>query len=413
MLGNVDLKFYLSIFLRRLPYFIVIVTFFSAVGIAVASILPPTYRSSAALLVEAPQIPGELAQSTVPTNPVEQIQIIQQRLMTRANILSLAEKFQIYADQPGMPADAIVADMRARTSLWPQAPGPRSGGGATIITVSFSSPDPQEAAEVTNELVTLILQENVSLRTGRAEDTLEFFQGDRPGRGHARVLPGRGRAALGRARPHLPAHDGLQGRERHRAARQPGVPPQPAGDPAGAPAAVRARGDGAAGRARAHRADLRAHRPGGGRRRCGHGRGARPSRAARPARPGALDLLGVEPQHPAARDPHRRARGDRRRAARRARPRERRAQRVRGAARRDRRPARVHRRGEGAHRRRPRRARRLDQGDPGQRAHPRRDAARLCQRAGPVQRRGRPARHRLGGRAARGDEQGPALLARR
>ena len=46
MLGNVDLKFYLSIFLRRLPYFIVIAAFVSAVGIAVASILPPIYRST-------------------------------------------------------------------------------------------------------------------------------------------------------------------------------------------------------------------------------------------------------------------------------------------------------------------------------------------------------------------------------
>jgi polysaccharide biosynthesis transport protein len=177
-MGNVDLKFYLSIFLRRLPYFVVIAAFFSAVGIAVASILPPTYSSSASILVEDPQIPGELAQSTVPINPIEQIQIIEQRLMTRANILSLADKFAIYADQPDMPADAVVTDMRARTTLAPTAPGPRDRGGATIIQVSFSSDDPQEAAAVTNELVTLILQENVSLRTGRAEDTLAFFQNE-------------------------------------------------------------------------------------------------------------------------------------------------------------------------------------------------------------------------------------------
>ena len=93
-LGNVDLKFYLSIFLRRLPYFIVIAAFLSAVGIAVASILPPLYSSTAKILVEAPQIPGDLARTTVPIDPVEQIQIIEQRLMTRANILSLADKLE-------------------------------------------------------------------------------------------------------------------------------------------------------------------------------------------------------------------------------------------------------------------------------------------------------------------------------
>jgi succinoglycan biosynthesis transport protein ExoP len=177
MLGNVDLKFYLSIFLRRLPYFLVIAAFLTAVGVAVASILPPVYRSTATILVEAPQIPGDLAQSTVPIDPVEQIQIIEQRLMTRANILSLADRFDVYADQPGVSANAVINDMRARTELTPIAPGQRNPG-ATMIEVAFSSEDPAQAAEITNELITLILQENVSLRTGRAEDTLEFFEGE-------------------------------------------------------------------------------------------------------------------------------------------------------------------------------------------------------------------------------------------
>jgi polysaccharide biosynthesis transport protein len=177
MLGNVDLKFYLSIFLRRLPYFVVIAAFLSALGIAVASILPPVYRSTASILVESQQIPGDLARSTVPVNPIEQIQIIEQRLMTRANVLSLASRFDIYADQPGISADAVVADMRARTSFQP-AGGGHNNPGATIIRVSFESEAPQQAAEVTNELVTLILQENVNLRTGRAGDTLDFFEGE-------------------------------------------------------------------------------------------------------------------------------------------------------------------------------------------------------------------------------------------
>jgi uncharacterized protein involved in exopolysaccharide biosynthesis len=113
----------------------------------------------------------------VPINPIEQIQIIGQRLMTRANLLSLADRFGLYADQPGISANAVIADMRARIELVPTAPGPRTPG-ATTIEVAFSSKNPAEAAKVANELVTLILEENVSLRTGRAEDTLGFFRGE-------------------------------------------------------------------------------------------------------------------------------------------------------------------------------------------------------------------------------------------
>ena len=177
MLANVDLKFYLSIFMRRVPYFLVIAAFLSAIGIAVASMLPPVYRSTAAILVESQQIPGDLARSTVPINPMEQIQIIEQRMMTRANILTLASRFNIYADQPGVTADSIVTDMRSRVEFRPAGGGGRNPG-ATIINISFSSEDPREAADITNELVTLILQENVSLRTGRAGDTLDFFENE-------------------------------------------------------------------------------------------------------------------------------------------------------------------------------------------------------------------------------------------
>ena len=179
-MGQLDLKFYLSIFLRRLPYFLVIAAFISAIGIAVASILPPLFRSSATILVESPQIPDNLARTTVPVNTGEQVQIIQQRLLTRANLLNLADRFGLYADRPGMTANAIVDDMRSRIQIAPSGGGntKKPAPGAPVIEVSFSSPEPRQAADVTNELVTLILQENVSLRTGRAENTLSFFEAE-------------------------------------------------------------------------------------------------------------------------------------------------------------------------------------------------------------------------------------------
>ena len=111
-MDKLDLKFYWSVFLRRLPYFLVVLALLSAIGVTVAMILPPVYRSSASMLVEPQQIPGDLAQSTVPVNPFEQVQIIEQRLMTRANLTALADRIGLYADQPDLSAGAKVTDMR-------------------------------------------------------------------------------------------------------------------------------------------------------------------------------------------------------------------------------------------------------------------------------------------------------------
>jgi uncharacterized protein involved in exopolysaccharide biosynthesis len=176
-----DFKFYLSLFLRRLPWFAVLMAIGTALGLALASMLPPVYIAQARLLVESEQIPGNLAASTVQTQSTEQIQIIQQRILTRAALLELANRLQVYAPAPSQPArvmsaDDTVTDMRERirivTTGGPSRRGPEE---AVIVTVSFEAPTAAMAAQVTNELVTMILNEDVSLRTGVAGQTLDFF----------------------------------------------------------------------------------------------------------------------------------------------------------------------------------------------------------------------------------------------
>lgn len=176
---TMDLRFYLSLFLRRLHYFLIIFALGSVIGLTLARILPPVYVAQALLVVESEQIPDSLAASTVQADAVEQLQIIQQRILTRQNLLDMANRLQIYAgsaDRPALrlPADEIVEDMRKRIDIF------TSGGGSrdkqvTLIRVGFQAETPQLAAAVANELVTMILRENVTMRTGVTGQTLEFF----------------------------------------------------------------------------------------------------------------------------------------------------------------------------------------------------------------------------------------------
>jgi succinoglycan biosynthesis transport protein ExoP len=180
-MGSLDLKYYWAVFRRRLPYFLVISTLIAAVGLTVAFILPPVYTSSASLLAEPQQIPGQLAEPTAEINPFEQIQIIEQRIMTRANLYDLAQRIGLYAGETEMSVGSIISDMRDRIEFIGFEPDPtvRPGTpGAIIVGVSFSAPSPPLAAKGANELVSLILQENVRMRTDRASDTLDFFQGE-------------------------------------------------------------------------------------------------------------------------------------------------------------------------------------------------------------------------------------------
>jgi uncharacterized protein involved in exopolysaccharide biosynthesis len=176
-----EVRFYLSLFLRRLPYFLLFVVIGTVVGLTLAKFLPPVYLAEARLVVESEQIPDELAASTVRTEATEQLQIIQQRILTRDRLLEMANRLQIYQPVAGVSArrlapDEIVQDLRERirivTTGGAVARGPAQ---ATLVSVSFEAPTAALSASVTNEVVTLILQENIAMRTTVAGQTLDFF----------------------------------------------------------------------------------------------------------------------------------------------------------------------------------------------------------------------------------------------
>lgn len=177
-----DLRFYLSRFLRRAHWFLLVVVLCTMAGVFAARVLPAVYVASALLVVESEQIPDALARSTVQTQAGEQLQIIEQRILARDKLLDVANRLRVYdviragAERP-LTAGEIVTDMRERVEI--DITIDRGGAGgmqATLVRVSFDAPTAALAAAVTNELVTLILSEDVAMRTVVARQTLEFFQ---------------------------------------------------------------------------------------------------------------------------------------------------------------------------------------------------------------------------------------------
>lgn len=165
-----ELKFYLRLIMRRLPILLAIIILCSALGLIQALRLPAIFAADARLLVESPQISDELV--TVEVAADEEIQIIRERLLTRANLLEIADDFDVFTDYAEMTPDRIVDAMSQATRI-------RNRGGrnqATVITVSFEARTGQIAADVVNEYVTRITNASVELRTERAEGTLEFFE---------------------------------------------------------------------------------------------------------------------------------------------------------------------------------------------------------------------------------------------
>lgn len=169
---NLDLVFFWKLFWRRLPVMSVFIILCSGLGAITALKMPETFETSARLLVESPQIPDEMVQSTIRTDATEQLDIIEQKLLTRANMIDIAQKFDVFENMRDMEPDTVVQKMRENTRIRRTAGRDR----ATLMTISFSGRSAQIVANVVNDYVTLVVEENTDFRTTRAEGTLDFFE---------------------------------------------------------------------------------------------------------------------------------------------------------------------------------------------------------------------------------------------
>ena len=148
-----------------------------AIGTAVVMLWPPTYQSEGKILVESQQIPIDLVRPTVTATGSERVATIQQRVMTRDNLLKIADKYQLYADQREKLSRTEILDlMRANTIIKPIVLDPQSNQNLTVaITVGFTDRRADIATRVANELITLFLNEDARNRTSRATETTKFL----------------------------------------------------------------------------------------------------------------------------------------------------------------------------------------------------------------------------------------------
>jgi uncharacterized protein involved in exopolysaccharide biosynthesis len=127
-----------------------------------------TYRSEATILIEDQDIPESFIGARMSTFASQQVKLISQRLLTVQNIMGLVEKFDLYEPtDPGVPVSAsILADYfredmeleLINESVIDQQG--REASASIAFKLAFKSAEPETALQVTEELVTLFLNEN-------------------------------------------------------------------------------------------------------------------------------------------------------------------------------------------------------------------------------------------------------------
>lgn len=177
-----DIRDYIVAFRRRQTLVLIIFTVLFITTLLAAFLWPPTYRSTATILIEEQAIPSDLVRSTITTYAWQRIQTISQRVMTRANLLEIVDKHKLYQGKRAFETNEEITErMRNDIKLEPVSTGvidPRTGNPrvATIaFTLSFDGENPVVTQRVASELTTLYLNENIKSRTEKVAETYDFL----------------------------------------------------------------------------------------------------------------------------------------------------------------------------------------------------------------------------------------------
>ncbi len=177
-----DLDEFLMMIKQRIKPASAIMVTLIFLSLVTALLWPPTYRSSATILIEQQEIPKDLVRSTVTSYADQRIQVIAQRAMTFSNLSETIKKYELYPKlRKKEPLEVVVQQMREdidHRMISAEVVDPRSGRPveATIaFSVSYQNDNPALAQKVANELTSLFLSENIKNRTEMAEQAQLFF----------------------------------------------------------------------------------------------------------------------------------------------------------------------------------------------------------------------------------------------
>lgn len=151
-------------------------------AVLTAVLWPPTFQSTATILMEEPAVPRDLVRSTIASYADQRVQVITQRVMATSNLVAIIDKHKLYEeDRAREPVSVVVTNMRediAFQLVSADVVDPRSGRPTQAniaFTLSFDYENPAVAQRVLSEIVSLYLAENVRTRQEKVAETADFL----------------------------------------------------------------------------------------------------------------------------------------------------------------------------------------------------------------------------------------------
>ncbi len=171
----------LSMLRRRFFLWASVIALGVLITLAYVMNLPAEYETSATIQIEQPSIQtGTTSPGSLNADILQKLQIVEQRVMARDNLLVIIDKFALY-NNAGL-SDMQKVDVLRRAARVAHITNPefrwRQDISPSALLVTVRMTDPVLAANVANELVNNVLDQEERRRTARVTETLTFFDGE-------------------------------------------------------------------------------------------------------------------------------------------------------------------------------------------------------------------------------------------
>ena len=162
--------------LSRRKWFIVLVTFGFAVAVAIVTyFIPNSYKATTVILVDPQKVPDYYVNSTVTTSIVDRLATLRQQILSETRLSQIIDEMGLYQKLKNkMPQEELVKRMKLDILVEVGA-SPKAEKTLGAFSVSYFNSNPSVAAQVTNRLASLFIEENIKGREQAVQGTADFL----------------------------------------------------------------------------------------------------------------------------------------------------------------------------------------------------------------------------------------------
>ncbi|MFT4012097.1 MAG: lipopolysaccharide biosynthesis protein [Paracoccus sp. (in: a-proteobacteria)] len=164
---------------RRLPLMLTVLVLGVLISLYLVASSPRIYEAASVIQVDTPAAVNSGGDASLPAS--RRVQLIEQRLMARSNILEVIEKLGLFKDNPGLSETERIAAVRSSTRIESiQAPGVSADSGMSLaaIVITSRAETPDTAAEMANYFTNSLVNRDRENRQARIVESRNFLIGE-------------------------------------------------------------------------------------------------------------------------------------------------------------------------------------------------------------------------------------------